>query len=96
MTPLCIALAALATGAGETPDARLFEAPVEIETAGRTFEQTVYPSPAVFDLDGDGAVELYVGDLFGFIQVAHPTPDGWARAKKMKDKSGNDLKFDNW
>ena len=96
MTPALIAIAALTAAAGEVPERGLFDAPVEVKAGGKTFEQTVYPSPVVFDLDDDGTDELFIGDLFGFIQIVEPDGDGWGRATKMKDKGGNDLKFDNW
>ncbi|GAB4548968.1 MAG: hypothetical protein Tsb0013_09920 [Phycisphaerales bacterium] len=96
MTPAWLALVVLTSGAGGAPETVSFEAPVEIKCGDRTFVQTVYPSPAVFDLDKDGIDELFIGDLFGFIQTAERDGAGWGKATKMKDKGGNDLKFDNW
>lgn len=96
MTPAWITLVALAAGTGEVPVTGSFESPVELQTGARTFAFMTYPSPAVFDLDGDGTDELYVGDLFGYVHAAERDGAGWGKATKVKDAGGNDLKFDNW
>lgn len=96
MTPAWIALLALTAGAGESPDAASFEVPVEIRAGESTFARILYPSPVVFDIDGDGTDELVIGDLMGHLHVSEREEAGWGRSTRVKDAGGNDLKFDNW
>ena len=60
----------------------------------------LYPSPALFDVDGDGSKDLVMGDLRGFLHVANRAPGagdhGWSETTLLKDKEGKDIKFSNW
>lgn len=60
----------------------------------------LYPSPALFDIDGDGALEIVMGDLFGKLYVAEKLagddPLAWSARTPLKDKEGKDIKFSNW
>ena len=60
----------------------------------------LYPSPALFDLDGDGVLEMIVGDLFGNLMVSKRVPGddrlAWTRAEPMEGADGKPLKFNNW
>ncbi|MCP4708264.1 MAG: hypothetical protein GY869_06540 [Planctomycetes bacterium] len=60
----------------------------------------IYPSPVLYDIDGDKQVELVVGDLFGYIHVgkklAGDDPIAWSELKKLQSAEGKDIKFSNW
>ena len=60
----------------------------------------LYPSPAIFDVDGDGRRDLVIGDLFGKVTWAACVGEGkkrsFAAEKAMKNRSGQPLKFHNW
>ena len=60
----------------------------------------IYPSPAMFDLDGDGALELYVGDLWGRVWTAERAPGddpvAWTELVTLKLVDGQQLEFNNW
>ena len=99
MTPTLIALAAMAT-TGIPGDSVEFEKPIEITAGGKTFVETLYPSPALYDLNGDGVDELIVGDLRGYLQKATresgDIASGWGKATNIKTADGKDLNFSNW
>jgi hypothetical protein len=60
----------------------------------------LYPSPALFDIDGDGARELVIGDLFGRVRVAEKLPGedalAWSAPEPLQAADGEELKFHNW
>jgi hypothetical protein len=96
------AIAALAMSApAEEPKAR-FDVPVRLMTEGVPInekEQLLYPSPVLIDIDGDGQVELVIGDLWGKLRVYKPTGK---RGEIMYGKgsvlqaAGKDLVVPNW
>ncbi len=100
MATTLVTLTAMAAVAGMPGDTAEFEAPIEVTAGGETFVGTLYPTPALFDLNGDGENELIVGDLIGYLQVANRESGdiaaGWGKATKMKTADGKELKFDNW
>ena len=83
------------------PEASRFAAPVLLtggdEPLGRGI---LYPSPALYDVDGDGARELVIGDLFGRVRVAEKLPGedafAWSAPEPLQAADGEDLKFSNW
>lgn len=82
--------------------AQSFEAPVQLK-AGDTFighqldnRDRLYPSPALFDITGDGKLEIVIGDLRGLLTYATRTDDGWAEEKPLMATDGKPLKFSNW
>lgn len=88
------AKAAKATGT-EKPT---FAAPVMLKAGEKNLgEKRLYPSPVLHDMNGDG---LAVGDLFGYVTVAHRLPgDGPAKfgeEARVQDHAGKDIKFNNW
>lgn len=60
----------------------------------------LYPSPVLHDLDGDGRLDVVVGDLRGHLTTALRLPgDGapkFAAEQKLLAKDGKDLDFGNW
>jgi hypothetical protein len=89
-TPLLIASAATASD---------FEPPEQVTTAGKSFEKIIYPTPVLFDADGDEERELIVGDLMGNVWVCEA--DGasagtaWTEAENLKTGE-KPLKLNNW
>lgn len=87
---------ALAQSAGET-----FASPVRLK-AGDAFlgEKRLYPSPAFHDVNGDGLLDIVVGDLRGILTVALRKPGAppiaYAAETNLKSADGEDLKFHNW
>jgi len=77
-----------------------FATPVKLTADDYDFAKEIYPSPVIYDLDGDGKSELVIGDLRGYLQIANRTSvddqSGWGPLTKMKAVDGTDLKFDNW
>jgi len=75
-----------------------FAAPVQLTTDGEPFTGMIYPSPAFHDLDGDGVLDLVVGDLFGYLHHCAPVEgDGTAFGARAKVESGGEpLKLNNW
>ena len=57
---------------------------------------SLYPSPVLLDIDGDGAREMVIGGLRGYLSVARRTEAGWGAEVKLKSRDGEDLKFSNW
>ena len=78
-----------------------FAAPERIR-AGDAFagEGRLYPSPVLHDVDGDGRLDLVVGDLRGMVTVALRTsskaPVTFGAEKPLEDRGGRPLKFHNW
>jgi hypothetical protein len=96
-------LALAATGlasADETGEKIRFAAPKRV-VAGDAFlgEGRLYPSPVLHDADGDGLLDIVVGDLPGAVTFA-PRVAGKAVAfgagKPFPDRDGKPLKFHNW
>ena len=88
-------------GSATAGDSDLFQVPIRL-TAGdaEMAKGTLYPSPELQDLDGDGQSEILIGDLFGRILFSRPTGNGasvtWSPLESLKSADGKDIKFDNW
>ena len=62
----------------------------------------MYPSPALYDVDGDGQDELVVGDIFGSLNVyENQNASGkgdpvWAEHVRLNSTKGEPIKVSNW
>lgn len=62
----------------------------------------MYPSPAMYDIDQDGQLELVVGDIFGTLNVYENENDSgsgepaWSRHVALKSSDGQRIKVSNW
>jgi len=90
-----------APGTAQEPGKPVFAAPERIR-AGKAFlgQGRIYPSPVLHDLDGDGHLDILVGDLFGRVTVARRVAaEGGIRVGAevpLKGRNGKPLKFHNW
>lgn len=71
--------------------------PEELLTDNNPFTRQSYPSPVLYDLDGDGQSELIVGDLPGRMRYSQKgqTDLAWSKMKPMK-ADGEPLRLNNW
>jgi hypothetical protein len=76
-----------------------FGPPEEVTAGGAAISEYLYPTPALFDVDGDDARELVIGDLFGHLRVCEPAANGrdvaWGAAEHLQS-DGKPLKLNNW
>ena len=99
---LPVLVCAAATAAAQSPQSPQFAPPVRLK-AGDAFlgEKRLYPSPVLHDLDGDGRIDVVVGDLIGVLTVAPRgnAADGapsYGPETKVLAADGKPLDFDNW
>ena len=83
----------------------IFESPVRLKVAGaplNTKAKVRFPSPAIFDVDGDGQAELVIGSLMGSVGVyenlnTSGTGDPeWDSQEPLKDSKGKRIRTSNW
>ena len=81
----------------------LFEAPVRLMSDGKPLEaRDSFPSPAIYDIDGDGVNEMTVGGLRGNLEVfedSNKSGQGepiWKSRGSLKDSDGKRIKLTNW
>ena len=100
--PLVVSLGLAALAAALAPDARAqgatFAPPVQLHAGDALLGKgRLYPSPALHDVNGDGHLDVFIGDLRGHITFALGTADGgFAAEQKLKDAEGKILDFGNW
>lgn len=78
-----------------------FAAPVRLMAGGEPMGNgQYYPSPVLFDLDGDGVAEMIVGDLIGNLMVSKRLPGddpaAWSKANPLEGADGKPIRFHNW
>ena len=88
-------------GSADETDRVRFAAPKRIR-AGKAFlgEGRYYPSPVLYDVDGDKRADILVGDLVGKVTVARrqaaKTAVAFDGEKPLNDRDGKPLRFHNW
>ena len=102
---VCSAVSSFGAGAfaQEAKSIAQFDAPEMLyvgETPLNKDADQMYPSPAMFDIDNDGQLELVVGDIFGSLNVyenmAKEGDPKWSEFKPLKTFDGEDIKVSNW
>lgn len=83
----------------------IFEAPVRLMVGDaplNTAAKKRFPSPAIFDVDGDGQNELIIGELMGRIGVyenLNASGEGdpvWGKSQTLKGAGGEPIRTSNW
>ena len=98
---LSLPLLGLSAANAQAKVQRTFADPVRLK-AGDKFlgEGRLYPSPVFHDVDGDGRLDIVVGDLIGKITIARREagtgPAAYAAETKMEDVDGKEIDFHNW
>ncbi len=83
--------------AGDADAKVTFAPPVRLQTGDDYVgSKRMYPSPCLFDVDGDKRADLIIGDLMGRVTVSGRDGDGWTEEKALEGADGKPLKFDNW
>lgn len=97
------ALAATPQNAGEKAQASEdhFAPAVELRAGdGLMGAKRLYPSPALYDLNGDGRLDILIGDLRGLITVAQRSdstnPLLYGEDQPLLARDGKPLNFENW
>ena len=100
-----VTLAATNSGGSSTFVNKYFEAPFRLRVGDQPLNSVakqMYPSPAMFDIDNDGDVELIVGDIFGRLNVYENKNDSdgsdpiWSSHTPLKTAGGKVIKVSNW
>ena len=87
-----------------TDEGDIFEAPVRLKVGEQFLNKAarqMYPSPAMFDIDRDGQLELVVGDISGRLNVYENLSDEksdpvWSSHIPVKLSDGANVKVSNW
>lgn len=67
-----------------------------------TAARQMYPSPAMYDVDGDGQNELVLGDIWGTLDVFENVSDAkegdpvWSKFTPLENTKGEEIKVSNW
>ncbi len=91
-------LLAGAPPANATPPAAVFAPPVMLMTGEDSLgHRRMYPSPVMFDVDGDKKLDIVIGDLSGNLTISRRLEGNlWSKSEAMKMADGKKLKFSNW
>ena len=86
-----------ATAAYAGDSSAQFEAPVRLKAGDQYMgAKRLYPSPVMHDLDGDGRMEIVIGDLIGNLTFCTQKGEAWGSKESLKGADGKPLKFHNW
>ena len=82
-------------------DSSVFAAPLRLTAGGVPMgNDQLYPSPILYDVDGNGALEMVVGDLLGNLMVSERLPGddttAWSEPEPLEGADGESLEFNNW
>ena len=89
----------------EPSSTSLFEDPVMLHVKDvplNTEAKKMFPSPGIFDVDGDGQTELVIGDLMGGVGVYENTnttgtgDPAWGPREDLKGIEGDAIETPNW
>jgi hypothetical protein len=85
----------------QAPLAPKFAAPVRLKAGDELLgHELMYPSPVFHDVNGDGLLDLVVGDLVGRLGVAlrQPGKDAYAygASTELQAADGKPIDFHNW
>ncbi len=84
---------------------KFFDAPVRLMVGAAPMNTTakqMYPSPALFDVDGDGKNELAVGDIFGGLQIYENENEAgsgepvWSEPTALMNVEASPIRVHNW
>jgi len=96
---------ALEASAIASDDPGFFERPVRLTVDGKALnavEKIRFPSPGIFDVDGDGKAELVIGGLMGSVGVyenlnkSEKEDPVWSSREEFKDANGEEIETSNW
>jgi hypothetical protein len=96
---LCVLFGATAAAVSQSP---AWAPPVRLAAGDALLgEGRLYPSPVWHDLDGEGRLDVVVGDLRGHLTVARGIagPDGkpaYGKEEKVLGADGKILDLQNW
>ena len=98
---LSVFLGAQQPADGATASAPQFAPPVRLKAHSKWLgENMMYPSPAVYDVNGDGTADIVIGDLPGRVVFAkgqiHEGGILLGEQQPLKGRGGKALKFSNW
>lgn len=96
-----VAISVAATALAQSQPVATFAPPVRVMAGDVPLGQgRMFPSPMLFDVDGDGLRDIVVGDLPGRLTYALRKPGSGApvfgKEQKMLGADGKQIDFHNW
>lgn len=82
---------------GAPPTPPTFATPVRLLEGERFLGAgRMYPSPVMFDVDGDGKLDMVIGDLVGKLTFSKRVDGRWQESQPLRDVDAKPLRFNNW